>query len=335
MRWIALSIVVILIVGLIWYLEEPQPEPITATVPTMANNSEMVVAEGPIAPEFAGIEAWLNTDPLTMQELRGKTVLIDFWTYSCINCIRTLPYLTAWDEAYRDDGLVIVGVHAPEFWFEKDVENVQKALDEHGIEYPIAIDNDKQTWRAYGNRHWPHKYLIDKDGIIKYDHIGEGNYQETERWIKMLLNETSETFATENATTPDFGKIMTPELYFGDEFSRGQQGNPKPRLPGQEITYEYPASMQPSRYYLVGTWAHGDEYVEAVENATILLQYNAKDVNIVAGEQGIIDATIDNKQKTITVEDFTLYPIDSSSYKIHNLTLNVSPGVKIYTFTFG
>ena len=141
------------------------------------------------APDFAGISGYINTHPITLKDLKGKVVLVDFWTYSCINCIRTLPYLADWNAKYADKGLVIVGVHTPEFEFEKNIDNVKAAVQKFGIKYPVLQDNDKGTWNAYGNSYWPRKYLIDSDGYIRYDHIGEGGYAETEKIIQTLLAE--------------------------------------------------------------------------------------------------------------------------------------------------
>jgi thiol-disulfide isomerase/thioredoxin len=145
-----------------------------------------------LAPELTKIPGFINSEPITLADLRGKVVLVDFWTYSCINCIRTIPYLNAWYEKYSDNGLVIVGVHTPEFEFEKDYNNVRAAVEKFGIRYPIAQDNEKETWKAYENRYWPRKYLIDPDGYIRYDHIGEGAYAETEKVIQSLLAERTE-----------------------------------------------------------------------------------------------------------------------------------------------
>ena len=145
------------------------------------------------APELRGTGAWINSEPFTLASRRGEVVLVDFWTFSCINCKRTLPYLKSWNEKYADTGLVILGVHAPEFNFEKDIENVQEAVEEFGLLYPIVQDNEFSTWRAFSNRYWPTKYLIDKDGYIRYVHIGEGRYEETEQWIRDLLEEPGPT----------------------------------------------------------------------------------------------------------------------------------------------
>ena len=166
-----------------------------------------------LAPELAGIAGWINSKPLTMESLRGKVVLVDFWTYSCINCIRTQPYLNAWYDKYEKDGLVIIGVHAPEFAFEKIENNVREASQKAGIKYPIALDNDFKTWNAYANRYWPAKYLIDKEGHIVYKHFGEGNYDETEKKIQELLAIKKDIVSL----TPNSLVIQekTPETYLG------------------------------------------------------------------------------------------------------------------------
>src|SRR5918994_1327444 len=181
------------------------------------------------APEFDKITGYINTEPINLSDLKGKVVLVDFWTYSCINCIRTIPYLVDWNEKYADRGLVIVGIHAPEFEFEKNVDNVKVAVKKFGIKYPVIQDNDKGTWNAYENQYWPRKYLVDNEGYIRYDHIGEGGYTETERVIQSLLQErtaqlavdsslpstnntVTETTTPENVQSVDFSKINSPEL---------------------------------------------------------------------------------------------------------------------------
>src|SRR3989338_3704157 len=182
-------------------------------------------------PELPKGLIWLNSKPLTMAGLQGKVVLVDFWTYSCVNCIRTQSHLNEWHEKYADQGLVIIGVHTPEFEFEKEYENVKAAVEKYGLKYTVVQDNDYATWRAYKNRYWPHKYLIDIDGFIRYDHIGEGAYAETERVIQELLKEKMEregsvkpleaVKGTIEAVDVDFVKVRTPEIYFGYGFTRG------------------------------------------------------------------------------------------------------------------
>ena len=195
---------------------EPTPEPPPPT--------------GPIAPELVGTQEWVNSDPLTIEGLRGKVVLVDFWTYTCVNCIRTLPYLKVWHSKYADDGLVILGVHTPEFRFEHDIDNVRQAVDDYSLTYPIVQDNNFETWDAFDNRYWPAKYLIDQNGVIRYQHYGEGAYDETEAMIRLLLEETG---VNVSAITPllapnqdlDFafknsiGAEITAELYGGYERS--------------------------------------------------------------------------------------------------------------------
>lgn len=156
---------------------------VAATAASVAGKS---AAQGS-APEFAGIDHWLNSPPLTMQSLRGKVVLVDFWTYGCINCFHTLPHVEAWDQQYRSKGLTIIGVHTPEFPNERSTENVKEAIRRYGIRFPVAQDNDYATWNAYGNQYWPAFYLIDKAGRIVYTHVGEGQYEQTQAWIEKLL----------------------------------------------------------------------------------------------------------------------------------------------------
>jgi len=213
----------------------------TAAAPTagVATDSASVNANrkvggevGDLAPEFGGIDAWINGNPLTMEELRGQVVLIDFWTYTCINCIRTFPFLKQWHSRYADDGLVIVGVHAPEFEFEKVYENVVDATKEHALDWTMAQDNDFVTWRRYSNRFWPAKYLIDKDGVVRYTHFGEGGYAETEDVIRELLAEADPSFLSNNLPLPEDQTIdpgfliardaeVTRELYGG--YDRGEK----------------------------------------------------------------------------------------------------------------
>jgi thiol-disulfide isomerase/thioredoxin len=158
------------------------------TQPELSKSSESTIAAGSSFPEFQGIQQWLNSPPLTRADLAGSVVLIQFWTLGCINCQRTLPYLTSWHKKYAAQGLKIVGVHTPEFAFERQVGNIQKAIKRHGITYPVAVDNNFKTWKAYSNEYWPHLFLADRQGIIRYDHIGEGAYAETAQKIQQLLN---------------------------------------------------------------------------------------------------------------------------------------------------
>jgi thiol-disulfide isomerase/thioredoxin len=160
---------------------------IAPAIPSNGNNIASI-ANGSLLPEFQGIQQWLNSAPLTRQDLKGSVALIQFWTLGCINCQRTLPYITSWHQKYAAQGLKVVGIHAPEFVFERQVNNIQRAMKKHGITYPVAVDNGFKTWKAYGNEYWPHLFLADRQGIIQYDHIGEGAYSETAQKIRQLLN---------------------------------------------------------------------------------------------------------------------------------------------------
>ncbi len=170
------------------------PDSVTpdSSTPSDSSAEQAAAVDAPAAPELQNITAWVNSEPLSIAELRGKVVVVDFWTFGCYNCVNTLPYLREWHDKYADDGLVIVGVHSPEFNHEKDLANVQKAVKELGVVWPVAMDNDFSTWRAYENRYWPHLYLADAQGRIRYDHIGEGGYDTTEEWIQRLLKEAKE-----------------------------------------------------------------------------------------------------------------------------------------------
>jgi thiol-disulfide isomerase/thioredoxin len=317
-----------------------------------------------VAPELAKISGHINTEPLTLAELRGKVVLVDFWTYSCINCIRTIPYLNAWHEKYSDQGLVIVGVHAPEFEFEKDIANVQAAVEKFGIKYPVVQDNDRGTWQAYENRYWPRKYLVDDEGFIRYDHIGEGAYAETEKVIQSLLSERAANSGQtvnidgsisqpETAQGVEFGKIRTPELYFGHNFARAKLGNPEGFSPGQVVSYSIPenSEIRPHTIYLSGDWKNNaDSMVLQGPVGKIVLSYSAKSVNIVAGGQGELHIVENQVQLTgngrgddvsetgsLQIDGQRLYNIarhDDYGARTIEITA-IGEGFQIYTFTFG
>ncbi|MGI0048297.1 MAG: thioredoxin family protein [Nitrososphaera sp.] len=316
------------------------------------------------APELAEISGYVNTDPVTLGDLKGKVVLVDFWTYSCINCIRTIPYLNAWHEKYADDGLVIVGVHTPEFEFEKDYNNVKAAVEKYEIEYPVAQDNDKGTWKAYENRYWPRKYLVDNEGYIRYDHIGEGSYAETEKVIQSLLSERAaymganvtfdqSTSKPENAQSVNFGRIDTPELYFGYQFARAPLGNPEGFKPDQTVKYTIPedATIASNRIYLDGEWKNNADHMELQgESGRIVLSYSAKAINIVAGGSGELQLSEDgsglpgssrgqdvSEDGTVAVDGQKLYNLAMhEEYGRHQIVIDVSgKGFEIYTFTFG
>jgi thiol-disulfide isomerase/thioredoxin len=316
------------------------------------------------APELAKISGYINTEPITLAELKGKVVLVDFWTYSCINCIRTIPYLNAWYEKYADQGLVIVGVHTPEFEFEKNIDNVNAAVEKYGIKYPVVQDNDKGTWKAYENRYWPRKYLVDDEGYIRYDHIGEGSYAETEKVIQSLLTERAANSGQtiningsisqpDSAQSVEFNKIRTPELYFGYQFARAPLGNPEGFNPDEVVSYSIPdnSAIKPNTIYLSGEWKNNKDSMELQgQGGKIVLTYSAKSVNIVAGGQGELKIVENNVQLTgdgrgsdvsengsVGVDGQRLYNIarhDDYGTRTIEITA-IGKGFQIYTFTFG
>ena len=288
----------------------PQPSKPVATAEPQASAHASIVTPATgkekTVPEIRGIASWINSEPLTFEEQRGKVVLVDFWTYTCVNCIRTLPYLKAWHEKYADKGLVIVGVHTPEFEFEKDRDNVIEATEGFGLEWPIAQDNDFKTWRAFNNRYWPAKYLVDKDGLIRYTHFGEGAYDETELWIRGLLEEAGVDLSDISASTipePEYDDNvrgtdretgLTREIYAGFERNYSALLSSAPYVLHQEyyeeedaeIFYTDPGGYRNHFLYLQGLWRNeAERLVHARETMNyedyLALKFNATSVNAV------------------------------------------------------
>src|SRR5215212_3789559 len=276
------------------------------------------------APEFTQITGYINSphnSPITLSSLKGKVVLVDFWTYSCINCIRTIPYLNDWDQKYAGNGLVIVGVHSPEFEFEKNYGNVKAAVQRLGITYPVVLDSDHGTWNAYGNQYWPRDYIIDAQGYIRDNHIGEGGYEQTEKTIQSLLAERAAqmgikeiSFSTKS--TPvirpqsmqyvDLNQSTTPEIYLGYDKARAPIGNPEGFKPDQIVSYSIPSdmSLKPSIVYLQGSWKNNPDNIELQNNTgRIALIYYAKSVNIVAGGKGEGIVINDNDERRVVGEN--------------------------------
>ena len=342
---VTLVIVIALIIAAIIYLQEPAVD-VERVVPAVQKQN------GVPAPELAGISGYINTDNITISELVGKKViLIDVWTYSCINCQRTLPYLTSWYDKYKDSGLEIIGVHSPEFSFEKKYENVQRAVEKWNINYPVVLDNDHHTWKALMNRYWPHKYLVDIDGYIVWDHIGEGGYAEAEKKIQELLAERMERLGIQDkisteiseveAPKPEFRKIRTPEIYLGFAFTRGNFGNEEGLPPEEEITYQIPSKLSQNDVYLEGTWFVDKDHVRLVsETGKMVLKYNTKSVNIVAsGDPGSdIVVSVDDQEigKYKVVEDDLYNVVEGDKYDKHTLEIEIyGSNFKVYAFTFG
>jgi thiol-disulfide isomerase/thioredoxin len=245
------------------------------------------------APDFEGIDTWINSEPLTIESLRGTVVLVDFWTYSCVNCIRTLPFLKAFDERYASAGLRIVGVHSPEFEFEKDPDNVRAAVTENGVTWPVAMDNDMATWSAYENQYWPHVYLIDREGSIRADYVGEGQDEAMETRLRELLAKPGLALPPPtDVPAPDLSGQGTPEIYLGYERGApsGTIANPEGYHPDVPFEYARPSPSQvedagPGGFVLAsGSWTVGAEAMRADEaGASILLPFSARDVYVVAG----------------------------------------------------
>lgn len=363
-RRIFLICSLVVIIGVIVYLEKRKtPGQVSEQneIPSVVSRAEKET-RFPKAQELQGIEGYINTDKISIGEHIGKNVvLIDFWTYSCINCQRTFPYLRAWHKTYKDRGLVIIGVHTPEFEFEKKYENVVRAVKNFDLQYPVVLDNNYWTWRAYKNQYWPRKYLIDIDGYVVYDHIGEGGYEETEKKIQELLQErmtvlgkitdiSGDTAQPEGVVNVDAAKPRSPEIYFGA--ARNEYLiNGSPLTQGIQTLLE-PYGTVKNRLYLAGEWNIENEYAENVSvPASIVFRYEGKSVYMVASSEKPVRFQIGWNGKVIgakkgkdvddngwvTVQEDRLYHIvEDNEYGEHTLELNIeSVGLRVFTFTFG
>jgi cytochrome c biogenesis protein CcdA/thiol-disulfide isomerase/thioredoxin len=277
---------------------------------------------------------WFNSPPLTMSQLRGKVVLLDFWTYSCVNCLRTIPHLEGWYNAYKSRGLVVLGVHTPEFAFEHVASNVGGAIKRLGIHYPVVQDNDYGTWNAYKNQYWPGEYLIDRTGHIRYTHFGESSYDETEGWIRLLLGITAGKMTDVPDLTPV--GIDTPESYLGYYRLERYAGSPAPR---QDVYagYAFPRSLPPSQLAYAGHWDVESQRIVAGAAARLRLHFIAQKVYLVLGGPGHVSVLVNGKPSgRLTVDGYRLYTILNLRRPANaTLELRFSKGVKAYAFTFG
>ncbi len=294
------------------------------------------------APNFTGITAWLNTPgdhPLSLASLKGKVVLVDFWTYSCINCQRSLPHVEAWYSRYHNEGFEVVGVHTPEFAFEHVVSNVTQAAKQLGVVYPIAVDNSYKTWNAYQNNSWPAEYLIDASGQVRHTEVGEGDYAGTESFIRTLLaNANPKVKLPPPTDVPDKTptQALTPESYLGYQYGL-------PNFDGTSISedqpaqYKFPGTLPPDALAFSGTWTVGPEKISAGANARVELAFTADHVYLVLGGTGTVKAMVGGHTQTIDVTGIPrLYTmVSSSTIESATLVLDVSPGVDAYDFTFG
>ena len=295
------------------------------------------------APALTGITGWLNTAdnaPLSLAGLKGKIALIDFWTYSCINCQRTLPHVEAWYKAYQSQGLEIIGVHTPEFSFEHVTSNIATNAASLGVKYPIAIDNNYGTWNAYQNQYWPAEYLVDANGVIRHITFGEGDYSGTESLIRQLLAQAKAGAVLPPATEVASAQIsaqQTPESYIG--YQNGEKDTSGDSLAhGRLKTYALPSKIADDTFALGGQWTDNAEEATAGDGAKLVLNYQAKDVYLVLGGTGTVGVQV-NGGPTRTVEVTgapALYAMAGGSSSARaRLDLTVSPGVQTYSFTFG
>ena len=297
------------------------------------------------APALKGIDTWLNTpdgSAIDLADLRGEVVLIDFWAYSCINCQRSIPHVVAWDEAYRDAGLNVIGVHSPEYAFEKDTNNVAAGAKKFGIDYPVALDNNLATWTNYRNRYWPAHYLIDASGTVRHISFGEGNYETTERMIRELLEDANPEMnlpeATDTAdTTPVFGST-TPETFLGSSKDKNFAGSGKYRQ--GTVTYEFPEKQAADTFSLNGAWSVGTQFATPAgsESGVVRVDYRASEVRVVvAGEGTLLVALPGGKTRTVDVsgtpQSYQLVGDDDPTNGVLDLT--VPDGIEVYSFTFG
>ncbi|MFQ5662503.1 MAG: redoxin domain-containing protein [Terriglobia bacterium] len=318
------------------------------------------------APEIG--QNWINSPGLTLTQLRGRVGLIDFWDYTCVNCLRTLPYLIEWDQRYRDNGLTVIGVHAPEFTFARRAQLVAQAVKELGIAYPVVLDNDYQIWRAFANRCWPAKYLIDKDGFVRFFHFGEGAYPETEAAIQELLREINPRVKLPPLLPPlretdRPGTVCypaTPELYLG--YHRGRVGNGEGFQRDTAADYKLPQDVPTDVFSLEGRWAARPEFLESATKdgqkpARLLLPYLAKEINLVMAPARANEFTVQVGQEGAPVppadagEDIEFTPGGESIVrvrepKMYRLVANAAfgprrlelevphPGLGLYAFTF-
>ncbi|PZU48725.1 MAG: thiol:disulfide interchange protein [Microbacterium sp.] len=308
------------------------------------NGADELESCGP-APAIRGIESWLNTPDgggLDLADLRGKVVLIDFWAYSCINCQRSIPHVVAWDEAYRDAGLQVIGIHSPEYAFEKDAGNVAAGARDFGIEYPVALDNTLSTWTAYRNRYWPAHYLIDAEGTVRHISFGEGNYAATEKMIRELLEDADPSVSLPAATgtsddTPEAGST-TRETFLGSSKDVNFAGPGAYRA--GESKFSLPADQASDTFALEGAWRVETQFAtpSGADAGGIRLDYHAAEVRMVlAGEGSVRVRDQDGSERTIDVSGTprSYELVKRGAVEPGILSIEVDPGVEVYSFTFG
>jgi thiol-disulfide isomerase/thioredoxin len=309
-------------------------------------------------PPLAGATGWLNSGPLTPDQLRGHVVLVDFWTLTCINWLRTEPWIRAWSEAYRRDGLIVIGVHTPEFSFEHDIDRVRLATRERDIDYPVATDNDYAVWQAFANHYWPALYFIDADGVIRDQHFGEGRYEQSERTIQHLLGVERGLVSVEGTgveAAADWDQLGTPETYLGYARTQNFASPGGPAAFGERHRFELPAQLPRNGWGLAGEWTIGPEHAVASRaRASIACRFQARDAHLVlsAGERAAIPFRVHldgaepglahgadiAEDGTGLLQDGRLYQLIRQHDEVRERTLEITfgePGAQAYVFTFG
>jgi thiol-disulfide isomerase/thioredoxin len=308
-------------------------------------------------PSLGGAAEWLNSEPLGPTDLRGRVVLVDFWTLTCINWLRTEPYVRAWSQAYRDDGLVVIGVHTPEFSFEHEIDSVRQATKERRIDYPVAVDNDYAIWRAFDNHYWPALYFVDREGIIRDHHFGEGRYEQSERLIQRLLGVKRKLVSVEGVgveAAADWENLRTPETYLGYERSE-KFASPDSAAFDKRRAYELPARLRFNHWALADEWTIGPESVVVDQTGgSIAYRFYARDAHLVlsAGAREpipfrvLLDGEAPGPSHGVDVDedghgllrDGRLYQLVRQDGEVRELTLEITflkPGAAAYAFTFG
>lgn len=330
---------------------------------SQAQEPPSIVGSSPLS-GLSGATGWLNSAPLTAKQLRGKVVLIDFWDYSCINCIRAIPYIRAWADKYRDSGLVVIGVHTPEFDIEKQTANVQKAISKFGITYPVALDSNRAIWDAFHNEYWPAHYFIDAKGKVRYEHFGEGEYDQSERWIQQLLKEANAKPLAASVVSvhgqgvqaaSDTDDVRSPETYIG--YARAEHfGSLGGISQDAEKNYIEPPTLWLNEWGLAGKWLdHGQVAILKSSSGKIVFRFHARDLHLVLGPTADgkpvrFRVTIDGQapgdnhgvdtdtQGNGVVTDHRLYQLVRQKGAIMDHTFAIEflePGVQAFSFTFG
>src|SRR4051812_48347298 len=317
----------------------------------------MTVFERLHIPLLAGATEWLNSEPLDPDELRGHVVVVNFWTLTCINWLRQEPYVRAWSQAYRDDGLIVIGVHTPEFSFEHDIDGVRRATEERGIDYPVALDNDYEVWSAFANQYWPALYVADRDGVIRDHHFGEGRYEKSERVIQRLLGVERELVSVEGVgveAAADWDHLATPETYLG--YARSDQGpSSNGTEPDDHRAYVLPDRLPLNQWALAGEWAIEPESVVLKQaGGSIAYRFHARDAHLVLSSGArepipfrvLLDGQPPGRSHGVDVDedgngvlrDSRLYQLIRQHDGVRQRTLQITflePGAEAYSFTFG